>query len=63
MMLPSLHRRAFRSIVVKEELYGLKLVRYLHLDPLRTQGLAGLRQLDRYPWTGSSALLGTVPRP
>ena len=41
----------------------LELVRYLHLNPLQAKGVPDLRRLDRYPWTGHSALPGTVPRP
>ncbi len=36
---------------------------FKHLNPLRAQVLVDLRHLDRYPWTGHSALLGTVARP
>jgi putative transposase len=46
-----------------EEVYLLKLVRYLHLNPLRAQVVPDLRHLTRFPWTGYSALLGTAPRP
>ena len=49
--------------MVEEEPYLLELVRYLHLNPLRAKVVADLRALDRYPWTGHSAVLGTVPRP
>jgi REP element-mobilizing transposase RayT len=52
-----------KSIVVEEEAYLLELVRYLHLNPLRAQVVSDLRRLAHYPWTGHSALLGTVPRP
>lgn len=34
-----------------------------HLNPLRATVVPDLPALDRYPWTGHSALLGTVPRP
>jgi hypothetical protein len=64
------HKRAghlvqnrYKSIVVEETPYLLELVRYLHLNPLRAGILPHLRALDRFPWTGHSALLGTVPRP
>ncbi len=64
------HRRAghlvqnrYRSIVVEEEPYFLELVRYLHLNPLRAGMVEDLRRLDRYPYTGHAALLGTVLRP
>jgi len=57
-----LFQNRYKSIVVEEEPYLLELVRYLHLNPLRAQVVADLRALDRFPWTGHSALLGTVPR-
>jgi len=50
------------SIVVEEESYLLDWSRYVHLNPLRAKVVPDLRTLDRYPWTGHSALLGTVPR-
>ena len=57
-----LFQNRYKSIVVEEEPYLLELVRYLHLNPVRAQVVPSLRALDRYPWTGHSALLGTVPR-
>jgi REP-associated tyrosine transposase len=63
------HKRAghlvqnrYKSIVVEEEPYLLELVRYLHLNPVRAQVVPDLRVLDRYPWTGHSALMGLVQR-
>jgi len=58
-----LFQNRYKSIVVEEEPYLLELVRYLHLNPLRAKVVPDLRRLDRSPWTGHSALLGTVPRP
>jgi REP element-mobilizing transposase RayT len=58
-----LFQNRYRSILVEADAYLLELVRYLHLNPLRAQVVASLRALDRYPWTGHSALLGAVPRP
>ena len=58
-----LFQNRYKSIVVEEEPYLLELVRYLHLNPLRAKVVSGLPALERYPWTGHSALLGTVPRP
>jgi REP element-mobilizing transposase RayT len=58
-----LFQNRYKSIVVEEEPYLLELVRYLHLNPVRAGVVKDLRTLDRYPWTGHSALLGTVPRP
>ncbi len=53
----------YRSIVVEEEPYLLELTRYIHLNPCRAGLVRELAQLDRYPWTGHSALLGRVSRP
>jgi len=58
-----LFQNRYKSIVLEEEPYLLELVRYLHLNPLRAKVVSDLRALDRYPWTGHSALVGTVPRP
>jgi len=58
-----LFQNRYKSVVVDEEPYLQELVRYLHLNPLRAKVLPDLRALDRSPWTGHSALLGTVPRP
>ncbi len=58
-----LFQNRYKSIVVEEEPYLLELVRYLHLNPLRAKVVSDLRALARYPWTGHSALLGTVSRP
>jgi len=53
----------YKSILVEEEPYLLELVRYIHLNPLRAGLVSDVQALDRYPWTGHSALLGRVPRP
>jgi REP element-mobilizing transposase RayT len=58
-----LFQNRYKSIVVEAEPYLLELVRYLHLNPLRATVVPDLRALDRYPWSGHSALLGRVPRP
>jgi REP element-mobilizing transposase RayT len=52
----------YKSIVVEDEPYFLVLVRYVHLNPLRANVVPDLRTLDRYPWTGHSALLGREDR-
>jgi hypothetical protein len=36
----------------------LELVRYIHLNPMRARQVATLRQLDRYRYSGHSALMG-----
>jgi REP element-mobilizing transposase RayT len=58
-----LFQNRYKSILVQEEPYLLELVRYLHLNPLRAAVVKDLRALDRYPWTGHSALMGHIARP
>jgi len=53
----------FKSIVCEEEVYLLELVRYLHLNPLRAKVVKDIGELERYPYSGHSALLGRVARP
>ena len=53
-----LFQNRFKSILVDQEHYGLELVRYIHLDPVRSQLGVSLDELDRYPWTGHAVLLG-----
>lgn len=57
-----LFQNRYKSILVEEEPYLLELTRYIHLNPLRAQVVRDLAALDRYPWTGHSALMGRVPR-
>ena len=52
----------FRSILVEAQSYFLELVRYIHLNPLRSHSVGNLDDLALYPWTGHAAILGTHPR-
>jgi putative transposase len=58
-----LFQNRYTSIVVEEAAYLLELVRYLHLNPVRAKVLPDPRALERFPWTGHSALVGKVHRP
>ena len=51
-------RTANKSIVCEEEPYFLELIRYIHLNPLRAGLVKDLEELDQYPWSGHSVLLG-----
>ncbi|MGK2905493.1 MAG: transposase [Desulfuromonadales bacterium] len=53
-----LFQNRYKSIVCEEEPYLLELVRYIHLNPLRAGIVASLEELDLYPWSGHSVLLG-----
>jgi REP element-mobilizing transposase RayT len=63
------HRRAghlfqnrYKSIVCEDDPYLLELTRYIHLNPLRASLIDTLAELNSYPWSGHSALMGTVSR-
>jgi len=48
----------FKSILVEHEAYFRKLVRYIHLNPLRAGIVPGVEELDAYPWSGHAAMTG-----
>jgi len=52
----------YKSIICEEETYFLELVRYLHLNPLRSKIVKEIRELEAYPYSGHSAVLGKVKR-
>jgi REP element-mobilizing transposase RayT len=61
-----LFQNRYKSIVCEEDSYLLELIRYIHLNPLRAGLAKDLKELDKYPWTGHSAIMGKknkVPRP
>jgi putative transposase len=53
----------YKSIVCEEETYFLELVRYLHLNPLRSKIVPDMSGLDGYLYSGHSAIVGKVSRP
>ena len=53
-----LFQNRFKNIVVEEQRYLLELVRYIHLNPVRSRLAVTIDDLDRYPWTGHAVLLG-----
>ncbi|MFH1628587.1 MAG: transposase, partial [Pseudomonadota bacterium] len=64
------HRRAghlfqnrYKSIVCEEDNYLLELTRYIHLNPLRAGLVKDLKELDKYPWAGHSAIIGKCDNP
>lgn len=48
----------YKSIIVEEDPYFLELVRYIHLNPVRAGIVNRISDLDRYPYTGHSVILG-----
>ena len=58
-----LFQNRYKSIICEEDLYLLELIRYIHLNPLRAKLVQDLKELDKYPWTGHSAILGRRKNP
>jgi len=52
----------YKSILCQEEPYLLELVRYIHLNPVRARLVRILDDLDSYPYSGHSTLVGTIER-
>ena len=57
-----LFQNRYKSILCQEDPYLIELVRYIHLNPLRAKLVVNLKELDTYPYSGHSALMGKVPR-
>jgi putative transposase len=53
-----LFQNRYKSIVCEEEPYLLELVRYIHLNPLRAGMVSNMDELDVYPWSGHSVMMG-----
>jgi len=58
-----LFQNRYKSIVCEEDPYLLNLIRYIHLNPLRAGLVKDLRELDKFPWTGHSTILGRRKNP
>jgi putative transposase len=58
-----LFQNRYKSIVCEEDPYLLELIRYIHLNPLRAGLVKDLKELDKYPWSGHSAILGKHKNP
>ena len=53
-----LFQNRYKSILCQEDAYLLELVRYIHLNPLRTGLVNSMKQLNVYEYCGHSFLLG-----
>jgi len=58
-----LFQNRYKSVVCEEDPYLLELVRYIHLNPLRAGLVDDLKELDKYPWTSHSTILGHRKNP
>ena len=57
-----LFQNRYKSVICQEDAYLLELVRYIHLNPLRAKLVDNLEQLNDYPYSGHSALMGKRKR-
>ena len=57
-----LFQNRYKSILCQEDAYLLELVRYIHLNPVRAGIVKDIKALDKYPFSGHSAIMGKVMR-
>lgn len=57
-----LFQNRYKSIVCQEDLYLKELVRYIHLNLLRSGLVKDLDDLAWCPWSGHSAVMGKIQR-
>ena len=50
----------YKSIICEEDPYFLRLVCYIHLNPLRAGLVHNLEELDVYPWCGHSVIMNLM---
>lgn len=48
----------FKSIVTQDQGYIERLIRYIHLNPIRAGICKTISELDRYPWSGHAVIIG-----
>jgi REP element-mobilizing transposase RayT len=58
-----LFQNRYKSIVCEEDSYLLELIRYIHLNSIRTGLVRDIDELGRYRWCGHSVLMGKDHRP
>lgn len=58
-----LFQNRYKSIICDEEPYFLELVRYIHLNPLRSHVIESFAELDAHAWSGHRTLMGNATMP
>ena len=58
-----LFQNRYKSIVCQEDVYLRELVRYIHLNPIRSGIVGTLRELNKYAYSGHSVLMERKKRP
>jgi putative transposase len=57
-----LFQNRYKSILCQADVYLKELIRYIHLNPLRADMVKDLNELDSYPYSGHSAIMGRCTR-
>jgi hypothetical protein len=57
-----LFQSRYKSILCQQDTYFLELIRYIHLNPVRSQVIKGFKSLDSYKYTGHSTIMGDIAR-
>ena len=52
----------YKSIATQDQFYIEQIVRYIHLNPYRAGLCRNMEQLNNFPWSGHSAIMGTTVR-
>ena len=55
-----LFQNRYKSIICEEEPYFLRLVSYIHLNPLRAGLVGNIEELERYRWSGHAVVLNRI---
>jgi putative transposase len=50
----------YKSIVTQDQKYVEEIIRYIHLNPIRSGLCKGLKELKSFPWSGHRAIMGSV---
>jgi len=53
-----LFQNRYKSRVILKESYLREVIRYIHLNPLRSGLVGSLKELENYPWTGNWQIMG-----
>ena len=55
-----LFQNRYKSILCEDDPYLLELTRYIHLNPLRAGIVKSINELNRYPRSGHSVIMGNI---
>jgi len=55
-----LFQNRYKSILCEDDPYLLELTRYIHLNPLRVAIVKSIKELNRYPGSGHSVIMGNI---